>query len=515
MIANAAATELAKPAKLTLEQEEFIRTKLSSKYWRMNNLYKIRDKSGNLVTMKLNAAQRKVLKKFKHNRKIILKSRQQGISTLYLAYNLDDCLFKEGYQAGIQSYGQDEADKLSKRAELMWNEFPEDIKALFNLGLTSNNQKGMTFSNGSILKIGNFRGDTLQSLHVSELGKIAKKYPEKAKELKTGAFQAVSVNNKITIESTAEGRSGLFYEMWNKAEALQLQGKDLSPLEFQAIFLSWVEDLDCRLDHETDISKELAQYFLDIETDLGVKLEMNQKWWYAAKKEELEEDMTQEYPTTAEEAFMAAKDGSYYGRAYRDYILKQKRLIKDLYDPMLDVHVAYDLGYNDTMVAIFYQQFTDGVRIIDSYSNSGESIQHYTKMMDDKRDKLGYRYAKFINLPHDAEVHDLNEGKTRTDTFRKYGYPARVLPKISVEEGIELVREWMKKMWIDSSDDYVQNTFINYMKEWDDKLGTWKKKPLHNEWSNPADAIRYMCVALRQSYTHGKKKRRKKSGYAI
>ena len=190
---------------LTEEQQQFINEKLSSKLWRLNNLYTIRDKNGQKRTLKLNASQNKVLTKYKHNKKVILKSRQQGISTLFLAYNLDDCLFKPGYNAGIQSYGLDESDKLSMRARLMWEDLDPNIKGLMQLDVVSDNQKGITFSNGSILKIGNFRGDTLQSLHVSELAKIAKKFPDKAKELKTGAFQAVSSIHNVPTVGLAGG----------------------------------------------------------------------------------------------------------------------------------------------------------------------------------------------------------------------------------------------------------------------------------------------------------------------
>jgi len=202
---------------LTPEQQEFVDTKLSSKLWRMNNLYTILDKNGNKKKLRLNHAQTQVLTKFRHNKKIILKSRQQGISTLYIAYNLDDCLFKAGYQAGIQSYGLDESEKLSKRALLMWTDMDQEVKDIFGLTMVTNNSKGMSFSNGSVLKIGNFRGDTLQSLHVSELAKIAAKFPDKAKELKTGAFKAVGKDNKITLESTSEGKSGLFWDIWEKS----------------------------------------------------------------------------------------------------------------------------------------------------------------------------------------------------------------------------------------------------------------------------------------------------------
>ena len=184
---------------------------LKSKFWRLNHLYWIRDKDGKEVQLKLNKAQITVFRDYKHNKKIILKSRQRGISTGYAVYQLDECIFRPGTQAGVQSYGKDEAEKLKMKVDFAWEKLDNRIKEALNLSTNKDNTQMIEFSNGSTLKIGNFRGDTLQMLHVSELGKIAKKYPEKARELKTGAFQSVSVNNKITIESTAEGRSGLFY----------------------------------------------------------------------------------------------------------------------------------------------------------------------------------------------------------------------------------------------------------------------------------------------------------------
>ena len=490
-----------------------------SKEWRLNNLYTIRDKLGVKRILKLNNAQKKILQ-YKHNRKIILKSRQQGISTFYLAYNLDDCLVIPGYNAGIQSYGQDEAEKLATRAKLMWDELDEDAKTFIGLTtigkpleLVKCNSKVMEWNNGSVLKIGNFRGDTLQSLHVSELGKIAKKFPDKAKELKTGAFQAVSKENKITIESTAEGRTGLFYEMWRKAEEIQLLGKELTPLDFQAIFLSWLEDTDCNLDYEVEIPEHLQKYFEKIEKELNVKLADTQKWWYVKKYEELGDDIKQEYPTTAEEAFTATKDGSYWSKLYRDLIVKRKRLITPLYDKNLPVNVAIDLGINDVMVLVFYQFYVTSaepeLRIIDEYHNEGEGLEHYVKVLNDKK----YNY-KDIFVPHDANVRELGTGKSRLTILRELGVNAKVLPRQPVQDGIELVRKWIKYMWIDDRLTYIKETFVNYTKEWNERLGTWSSKPLHNEWSHPADAIRYMCLSLPNisKYDNYNKVKRKSGG---
>ena len=157
---------------------------LKSKFWRLNHLYWIRDKDGKEVQLKLNKAQITVFRDFKHNKKIILKSRQRGISTGYAVYQLDECIFRPGTQAGVQSYGKDEAEKLKMKVDFAWEKLDTRIKEALNLTTNKDNTSMIEFSNGSTLKIGNFRGDTLQMLHVSELGKIAKKYPEKARELK-------------------------------------------------------------------------------------------------------------------------------------------------------------------------------------------------------------------------------------------------------------------------------------------------------------------------------------------
>lgn len=483
---------LARGINLTGEQEEFLTTKLSSKLWRMNNLYTIRDKDSNKMILKLNKSQEKVLTQFKHNRKVILKSRQQGISTLFLAYYLDDCLFKPGFQAGIQSYGQDEAEKLAARAQLMWEELDDSVKSLLDLQLVANNSKRMMFSNGSVLKIGNFRGDTLQGLHVSELGKIAKKYPEKARELKTGAFQAVGKNNKITVESTAEGRFGLFYEMWCKAAAKK--GQELNPLEFEAIFLSWVEDPDCALNTRVEIPEKLAQYFKDIQKKLGIRLTLQQRWWYASKYDELGEEIKQEYPTTPEEAFEQSLEGSIYMNEY-EALYRNNRVRPSLFNPQYDVTVSYDLGVNDETVLVFVQ-VVDGIpRIINCYAASGEGLEHYVQVMRELVLEKGYKITDVI-LPHDANVTDFSTGKTRLELFRANGVPARILKRQSIDDGIQATRSFLKDVYIDSSCEVLLQAIQQYHWKYDRKLGVTLRIPEHDWTSNYCDSLRYMAQGI-------------------
>lgn len=473
---------------LTEEQQEFIDTKLSSKLWRLDNLYTIRDKDAVKQIMRLNPSQRKILVKFKHNKKIILKSRQQGISTLYLAYYLDSCLFSPGFQAGIQSYGQDEADKLAKRALLMWDELDSNIKELLDIRLISNNQKGMSFSNGSILKIGNFRGDTLQGLHVSELGKIAKKYPEKAKELKTGAFQAVGKNSRITIESTAEGKTGLFYEMWQKSKIKEGNGT-LGPFDFQPIFLSWLEDPDAQIDHPYD-TQEFEDYFTKLEKQLDIAITSEQKWWYVSKADELGEDMKQEYPSYPEEAFEQSVEGTYYKEQYKR-LVEEGRVLPKLYNPSLPVFAIFDLGMNDQMCINFTQLDKGTPKIIREYDNNGENIEYYVNIMRSMPFKV-----KRVYLPHDANVKELGTGRTRLEEFRRLGVTCTLLKRQSIQDGINAARLYIDSMEIDESCEGTIEAIQNYRQKFDKRLGVFMGVPEHDEFSHYADVIRYSALGL-------------------
>jgi len=79
--------------------------------------------------------------------------------------------------------------------------------------------------------------------------------------------------------------------------------------------------------------------------------------------------------------------------------------------------------------------------------------------------------------------------------LKKLGLPVVALKRTDVADGIENVRKVLLHLWIDEKLSYVRQTFLNYTKEWDERLGKWKGKPLHNKWSDPADAIRYMAVS--------------------
>jgi hypothetical protein len=274
----------------------------TDKLYRLNHLYYIRNKDARIVSLKLNQEQTDYILN-RHHRNINLKARQLGFTTLAVIDALDDCLFNEHFEAGIIADDLDNAAKIFDKAKLAFENLPEWLKKYREP--TTDKVGEYRFPNGSVFSVDtSFRGGTLSRLHVSELGKIAAKYPEKAKEIVSGAFEAVPMNGYIDIESTAEGASGKFYELCKLA--MSKARKELSSLEFKFFFYPWWKNSEYEIEASVEFTAELIEYFNYLDKEQGIKLTQKQKNWYALKKESQKDTMEQEYPSYPLEAFLAS-----------------------------------------------------------------------------------------------------------------------------------------------------------------------------------------------------------------
>ena len=499
--------------------EDFERRYLASKLWRMNNCYHIIDKSGSPVTFRMNFGQHKVYAASRqHPRVIILKSRQQGISTLWLVSYFDDAVFCPFLNLGLMAQGTDEASTLLERTKFLWDTLDDSIKSFIGVNLAKDNTKEFAFTNKSTIFIRvSFRSTTLQRLHVSEFGKIANNYPKRAKETKTGTLQALGKGNTGIIESTAEGRN-MFKQMWDDSVLVESTG-DLSEKDFKPVFLSWLDDPDCLNSTNQAIDAEAAEYFTKLEEQTGRKLSIEQKNFWIIQRRELGGDVFQEYPATPEEAFTAARDGTYYSRLFNESVVRTGRVRTGVFDPNLPVDVYFDLGVDDYFVVGFVQWYRDEWRLIDEYWNNGYAITHYI----DEVVRRGYTIRDW-KFPHDISQRSLTNAngagiaKSREDIVREYlrqqGIEGRViqLPKTSIIDGIEAVRRMIPKLIVDKRCTYLVDCALNYSKEWDDKLQTWKQTPVHDEYSHGADVLRMIACSTIENRTYNSS-RHENSGY--
>jgi hypothetical protein len=475
-----------------MSSEKDFRKLLSSKALRMKNLYYIRDKGGSKVRFRPNWAQRE-LKREEHDINLILKARQLGMTTAICMDILDDCLFTPHTAAGIVAHTREDAEDIfSKKIKFAY----DSLHPLFKEAVTvsTDNTRELRFSNGSSIRVGtSMRGSTLQRLLVTEFGKICARYPERATEIVTGSLNTIQVGQRVWIESTAEGRSGYFYDYCQKAKALKEAQKHLSPLDFKFFFFPWWQHPDYRMSEEVLIPAPYSEYFDRLENEHNIFLEKEQKFWYVKKAETQGEHMLREFPSTPDESFQASNEGLYYGKIITA-IRKKGQIGSVPYTDLLPVETAWDLGYGDSTAIFFFQRNPNGsIRIIDYYENHSESLPFYVQQIKAKP----YIYTDHW-LPHDVEVHELSSGVSRKETLCRLGLQVRVLPRLPVEDGIDAVRSLLPHCWFDEEKTSLGMKHLeSYKKEWDDKLGCYKSRPVHDAASHGADAFRMLALAVR------------------
>ena len=216
------------------------------------------------------------------------------------------------------------------------------------------------------------------------------------------------------------------------------------------------------------------------------------------------------YEQEFECSFEAAIQGAFYAKEMKE-ATEDGRITRVPYDRAASVITAWDLGIGDS-TAIWFAQFVgQEIRIIDYYENSGVGLDHYAKVLLDKE----YHSEQHI-LPHDVQVKELGTGKSRLETLDALGIRnIEIAPKLAVEDGIQAARTMIPKCWFDA-DNCTRGieALRQYRRDFDEKLKTWRGRPLHDWTSHGADAFRYLAVGYRRESDWGEPIRRNLRGIA-
>jgi len=517
-MAGDAATKLATEAVLAQmddEQKAEVKKTLVKKYsswrWRLDNLYKIINKDGTEIQFRMNLAQ-KILFLGLWFCNLVLKSRQHGITTFACIFFLDYCVFNSNISAAIIAHNKEDAEDFFVRyVKHGYDNLPAEVRSAVKA--TRDSTRRLSFSNGSSLRVTTSgRSGTYQLVHVSELGKIAAKYPEKAREIKTGTLNAIHPGNIVIIESTAEGREGDFYDMCDAAQKAQKAAIPLTSMDYKFFFFPWFRNaLNVLPTDEAAMVPILdyqAKYFAELKAKHGIHLTMERKAWYIKKWNVQGDDMRREHPSTPEEAFEAAIIGCFYGEQFVA-AREQKRITRVPHQPGTLVDTWWDLGMRDAMSIWFTQDIGREIHVLRYYQASDAGFEHYVNKLDEfskdpKDGGYGYRYGRHT-APHDIRQRELfsGNGKSRLMAAKKLGITFEVAPDLSIEAGIEQVRQILAICWFDEAGCTTKYAKMSvglpsleqYRKEWNEKLGTYLNHPLHNWASHGADAFRTLGTA--------------------
>lgn len=469
--------------------EEIVSRNLADKEWRLNHLYTIKDRDGNKIPFVMNRVQSEFFHNM-HTRNIILKARQLGFSTFINIFMLDSMLFNNYTACGTTADSLDNAKKLLRKIDFAYENLPESLRANITQRLTNSTQS-MSFDNGSNIDVGvSMRSDTKQIVHISELGKISVRTPEKSQEIKSGTLNSVAVDGVVFIESTAEGMGGLFYDMVQEAK----NNKNPSKMEFKLFFFPWWKEKQYSTDAEVVIPQRLENYFDRLKHEYGIELSQSQKNWYYLKEKEQGDAMKKEFPSYVDEAFEQSTEGVVYQRqianAYNFERIGAFNLRLDL-----PVYTVWDLGYGDNTAIITFQVVNKRPRVLWYDEGCHEELPYYVSTLKERANKYGFAYGD-LYLPHDGS-HGSLTGKI-SEQLKAHGFNVVIMPRDA--DLISAIVDAKQLFHIVDFNEKTSGELLKhlgaYCYEWNEKLGVWKKEPRHDEHSHGADAFRYMLKAV-------------------
>lgn len=510
---------------------------LSDPLWRLCSgvLYKIMIKGDDnddsddalVVPFKPNRAQRRLLKRM-HSRNIILKARQLGFTTLICIFFLDCALFRRNIRAGIIAHEEDAAKAIFRdKVKFAYQQLPEALRMAMPLGRDSAEELLFAHNNSSIRVSTSMRSGTMHYLHISEFGKVCAKRPDRAEEVVTGSIPAVPTRGgMLFIESTAEGRSGYFYQMTTKAKQLAQLGRRLTTKEYRFHFFPWWQEPNYRMDPDNVvITSTDNEYFDKIEGEMDCFIDIEQRaWWCSTRDNDFsgeESKMWQEYPSTPDEAFQVSNKACYYA-VQMARVRKEKRIGRVPLDPSIPVNTFWDIGNSDGTAVWFHQQVGALHRFVNFEEGWGEPYSHFVRKMEEFQRKTGCVWGRHY-LPHDG-AHE-RQGETNNNSPRtmleNLGLKkVEIVPRISeVQHGISATRDFLAVCQFD--EEGCKEGIIHldsYKRTWNDRLGCFTDVPLHDEHSEGADSFRQAAqtfVNNTSGVESGKRpKRRNRSGMA-
>lgn len=476
---------------------------LGDPWWRLNNLYKIKDKAGNVITLKCNWAQYALYNNM-HYLNVILKARQLGMTTLIQIFMLDRCLFNDNQNAGVVAHNKEDAEAFfADKIKFAYDNLPEDLRKMRKA--TSDTARALKFSNGSMIRVGtSMRSGTYQYIHISEFGKMCAKFPDKAAEVITGTLNTVAPGQMVFIESTAEGPFGEFYDMCRNAQdmtqAVENDQTQFTLMDYKFFFFEWWSHPDYVLHEKVEIPEKLAVYFQELRIEHDIDLRPEQKAWYVKKAAEQGDKMKQEFPSVWTEAFERSNEVAIYGTSLRK-AREEKRLCKLPIMKGKPVHTFWDLGRNDSTAIWFMQEDGPWFNFIYYMEGRLKELADYAADLVEVKQDLNIFYGTHY-LPHDVQVTDLSTvgNRSRKMILNEAGVtPITVVPRCKVlNDAIELTRRMFPKCRFDEEGcELGLRALAAYEWGWDDLNKIARKTPAPGWPNHGSDAFRQAAQGYR------------------
>lgn len=214
-------------------------------------------------------------------------------------------------------------------------------------------------------------------------------------------------------------------------------------------------------------------------------------WFPEVLRQEMEDMKARDYAsylTVWEGHCRQAVEGAIYAKELQE---AEARITSVPYDRTKPVETFWDLGFADNTSVIFAQWVGFELRVIDYVQDSRRPLVDYLKILKEKPYLYGTDW-----LPHDARAKQLGTGKSIEEMMREAGRSVRIVPQLSIEDGINAARTLFTSTWFDRAKCAdLLHCLRHYRYDVDQDTGKISRKPLHDWSSHGADAFRYLAVA--------------------
>ena len=198
-----------------------------------------------------------------------------------------------------------------------------------------------------------------------------------------------------------------------------------------------------------------------------------------------------EYESEMECSWFAAVKGSYYGTE-----MKSAKVGNFPSVPGVESNYVFDLGYTDTTALWRWQEFPDHILISLAQEWNARAIDFYINWLHAQRE-AGFTMGT-VWLPQDARAKSLQTGRSIVEQFLTNGVRPRLVPNLSIQDGISAGRMMFKHLVFDEAGCYDGlKALKSYKREFDDEKKSFRDKPLHDWASNFADSFRYLSLVAK------------------
>lgn len=289
--------------------QEYLK-KIGDWRWRLNHLYRIVNKAGELIQFRENGIQKRI-NDSTSKRKRILKYRQGGVSTNEILKACDDVFFHRNRTACLLAHDNDGLETIFNMARNAFKFLPDNLKPTLDRGGGSKYEMVFPELNSRIYADLEVRGGTIHRLHISEAAFADKDRIKATKE-------AVPIDTGIvTEETTPNGMGNHFYRAWIERDKY-----------YENMFFPWYVDKQYQLDpisgEPTD--EELA-FMAKAKRLYNVDITKGQLAFRRFKQADLKDLFIQEYPEDEVTCFLAS------GGAPFDLTIIQE-MIRDAPEPI-------------------------------------------------------------------------------------------------------------------------------------------------------------------------------------